>query len=383
MYDIGLLGGGQLGRMLIQKGADYGLRFKALDAHPRCPSSSLADAFVVGSPQNYETVRAFAQDCRSVVLEMEHVHAGALQSLEAAGKPIYPNATALEIIQDKYRQKCFFRDNNIPTAPFVPVAADAGYPLSSWPWGDKAVLKLCRAGYDGKGVYLLRKHEQPPPPFAQSSCLLEEHISIAKELALIAGRDERGYVSFFPMVEMFFRKEAHVLDYLLSPASVPKKIVDEAQSIAKRLMVAWSLRGLLALEFFLTENGKLLVNEVSPRVHNSGHHTIEAHTTSQYDQLIRIVCGYPLGDTAPRCASCMVNVLGAEDAEGPAVYEGVARILAMKDTYLHLYGKANSTPLRKMGHITLLERKDASFAARIQYLKEHFFVRTNAVSSKA
>lgn len=375
MYDVGLLGGGQLGRMLLQRGIDYGLRFKVLDAQPDCPCAWMATAFVSGNLQDYDIVYSFARDCRVIVLEMEYVNAEALTALEAAGKLVYPNASALGIIQNKHRQKCFFRDNDIPTAPFVHVESLATRSVASWLNGrEEVVLKLCEAGYDGKGVCTLRSGGQIPDAFLRVPCLVEEYVSIARELALIAGRDLSGNVSFFPITEMFFRRDSHVLDYLLSPVSLPSEMEKKAQEIARKIMINLSFHGLLTVEFFLTKNEELLVNEVSPRVHNSGHHTIEANITSQYDQLLRMVCGYPMGRTDALWRACMLNVLGEDGHEGVPVYAGMEQLLAMDSTYLHLYGKSLTKPLRKMGHITLLAHEDSSLADRRRHAQEHFRV---------
>ncbi len=352
---IGLLGGGQLGKMLCQAAADWHLDIAVLDPTPDAPAARLCREFVVGDFRDYETVLAFGQRSDVLTVEIEQVNVQALYALERAGKTVHPHARALEIIQDKGKQKVFYAENGIPTAAFELFKDEEALlrAVRSGRWRLPLVQKTRTAGYDGRGVAVLRTPEDWETKRLSGPCVVEEFVPVRTEIAVIAARNPADEVAVFPPVEMDFHPEANLVEMLLCPARLSPLEAAEAEVLAERVVRAFDLCGLLAVEMFLTQDGRLLVNEVAPRPHNSGHHTIEAAATSQFQQHLRAICGLPLGDTSLRMPAAMLNVLGAPDFFGPARYEGVEALLAEPGVYLHLYGKHTTAPFRKMGHITV------------------------------
>ncbi len=352
---IGVLGGGQLGKMLCQAAADWHLHLAVLDPTPDAPASHLCSEFVVGDFRDYDAVLAFGQKADLLTVEIEQVNVQALYELERMGKVVHPAPCALEIIQDKGRQKIFYAENNIPTAAFELFDDDEALlqAVRSGRWRLPLVQKTRTAGYDGRGVAVLRTPEDLQTKRLYGPCLAEEYLPLRAEVAVIAARNAADEVTVFSPVEMDFHPEANLVEMLLCPARLSPFEAAEAEALAERVIRAFDLCGLLAVEMFLTEDGRLLVNEVAPRPHNSGHHTIEAAATSQFQQHLRAICGLPLGDTSMRLPAAMLNVLGAPEHRGPAHYEGVEALLAEPGVYLHLYGKQTTAPFRKMGHITV------------------------------
>lgn len=345
-FRLGILGGGQLGRMLIQEAIDLDVRTHVMDPAANAPCAPYAHKFVQASLMDFDAVVAFGREVDVLTIEIEHVNVDALEQLEREGVAVFPSARALRIIQDKGLQKQFYSEHHIPTAPFSLIEGKPN--ASQFPM----VQKLRKGGYDGKGVQVLRDASDVSKAFdAPSVC--EALVDFSKELSVIVSRNAHGEVATFPVVEMEFNAEANLVEFLFSPANISAEVESEAARIAVCAAEAIDLRGLLAVEMFLTKDGQLLVNEMAPRPHNSGHHTIEANVTSQYAQHLRAVLGLSPGDTAATRSAVMVNLLGEKGYEGAVKYEGLEECLAMPGVFVHLYGKAETRPFRKMGHVTV------------------------------
>ena len=347
---LGILGGGQLGRMLIQEAVNFNIHISVLDPSSNAPCAALANSFVVGNFNDYQTVLDFGKTVDVLTIEIEHVNIEALEELERLGKKVFPTPQALRIIQDKGLQKQFYKTNNIPTAPFhlIDNADDALLFKEKGPF----MQKLRKGGYDGKGVTPLRTVAEFKSAFNAPS-VLEEFVPFVKELAVIVARNESGELATFPLVEMEFNPEANLVEFIFSPANVNVEIEINAKKIATDIANKLKHVGLLAIELFLTEDGNLLVNEIAPRPHNSGHHTIEACFVSQYGMHLRAILNMPLGSTGLRTPAVMINLLGEKGFEGKARYENIEDVLHTEGAYIHLYGKEDTKPFRKMGHITV------------------------------
>jgi len=348
---IGLLGGGQLGRMLIQAAIDLDFEIACLDPDAEAPCRSLAHNFVHGSFQDFDTVMAFGQDQDVISIEIEHVNIEALEALEKQGKKVFPQPHILRMIQDKRLQKQYFKDHGFPTADFILIdsAEEIAQHLDFLP----AFHKLGKGGYDGRGVQSIQSDADISLGFKEPG-LLEKAVPFVNELAVIVARNEMGEVTAFPTVEMVFHPTQNLVEFLISPADISASIEEKAVSLAKRLIESLGLVGILAVELFLTADGEVLINEIAPRPHNSGHHTIRANATSQYEQHLRAISGLPLGDTRTTCFSGMLNLLGEAGYTGPVKYEGLSESLEMQGVYPFLYGKKITKPFRKMGHVTIL-----------------------------
>lgn len=349
---IGILGGGQLGRMMIQSAINLNLQISVLDPDKNAPCKHLVKKFTHGSLTDYDTVYAFGKDKDVITIEIENVNTEALKALEKEGKKVYPQPHIIEMIQDKGSQKMFYQRNNIPSPDFflvenkTQIAKYANY----FPF----FQKLRKGGYDGKGVTKLVSPHHLDKAFEEPS-VLERLVDFDKELAVIVARSESGEVKCFPVVECEFNPEANLVEFLFSPANIKKTVEKEALRIAAEVAEKLGIVGLLAVELFLTKEGKVLVNEIAPRPHNSGHHTIEANVTSQFEQHLRAILNLPLGDTAIVKAGVMVNLLGDFGYEGPALYQGLEDVLKFSGVYIHLYGKLSTKPFRKMGHVTIVD----------------------------
>jgi 5-(carboxyamino)imidazole ribonucleotide synthase len=365
-FKIGIIGGGQLGRMLIQSGIDLNINFSVLDPDPQAPCHQLAP-FTCGKLTDYQTVWDFGQDCDLLTIEIENVNTKALADLEKAGKKVFPQPSIIELIQDKRKQKQFFKDHQIPTADFLLV--DGKQEILNQESYLPAVNKLGREGYDGRGVQMLRNKEDLSKAF-DAPGLLEKLIDFEKEIAVIVSRNEAGEIASFPAVEMVFHPEANLVEYLFSPAQLNEAIALQAKEIATQVIQSLGLVGLLAVEMFVTKDGQVLVNEVAPRPHNSGHQTIEANVTSQYEQHLRAILGLPPGDTSCTAPSAMVNILGEEGFTGLARYEGLNEVLSLSGVHIHLYGKKQTKPFRKMGHVTLVDPDLVSLKKKANFVKQ-------------
>ena len=351
-FVLGVLGGGQLGRMLIQEAINLNIHVAVLDPAADAPCADVANTFVQGSFNDYNTVLEFGKKADVITIEIEHVNLDALEELERLGKRVYPTTRALRTIKDKGLQKLFYQENEIPTAPFFLVKnkEEAQELLNEGPF----MQKMREGGYDGKGVTPLRNENDLPQAFDAPS-VLEKFVDFEKEIAVIVARNEKGETSTFPLVEMEFNPEANLVEFIFSPANVTSTLESEAKDIA--LQVAEKLKhvGLLAVEMFVTKDGKILVNEIAPRPHNSGHHTIEACYTSQYAQHLRAILNLPLGSTELRSPAVMINLLGEKGFSGPVFYKNMEDVLHTEGAFVHLYGKSETKPFRKMGHITVCD----------------------------
>ncbi|MDO3626394.1 5-(carboxyamino)imidazole ribonucleotide synthase [Mucilaginibacter sp. BT774] len=349
---LGILGGGQLGRMLIQQAINYNVTVKVLDPDREAPCKKLCDEFVVGSLGDYETVYKFGKKVDMLTIEIEKVNVDALEQLAKEGVLVYPQPRIIRLIQDKGLQKQFFKENDIPTAEFQIISSPEQLNNSHIPF--PYIQKLRRDGYDGKGVYRVVDESYLPNAFKEPS-LIERLVDFEKEIAVIVARNEDGEIKAFPMVEMEFNPQANLVEFLIAPSTLPFEVHQEAERIAKRVAECLNIVGLLAVEMFLDRNGKILVNELAPRPHNSGHQTIEGNVVSQFEQHLRAIFNQPLGDTACLNNAIMINVLGEAGYEGPAIYKGIEDVLKCPGVYIHLYGKALTKPFRKMGHVTIVD----------------------------
>lgn len=351
---LGILGGGQLGKMLALAAGNWHLPIHILDSSSDFPAGRFASVFTTGSFNDYDTVYQFGKTVDLLTIEIEHVHLGALKQLKQEGLTIHPDPDVLELIKDKGLQKLFYQEKGIPTAPFqlfehytdLEAALDAGTLRPPF------VQKSRTDGYDGRGVSIIRsqhdRHKLIP-----GATLIEEMAPIAKELAVVVARNADGAVRTFPSVEMDFNPDANLVEFLICPARISPEVEQAAEALAIQVVEAFGLCGLLAVELFLTTDGALWVNEVAPRPHNSGHHTIDSCETSQYEQHLRAILNLPLGETRLHTPAVMVNLLGAEGFSGPVHYEGLEACMAIPGTHLHLYGKEQTKPFRKMGHVTV------------------------------
>jgi len=343
-----------LGKMLAQAGADWNLNLQVLDPTDECPASCCAQQ-IKGDFRDYESVVAFGRDKQLITIEIEDVNLQALRLLASQGVEIYPSPSSLEIIQDKGKQKSFYKEHGFPTSDFALV--DTGEALDELllgqTWNYPFVQKLRKTGYDGRGVQILKSSADRKNWFEHPS-IIEEKINIDKEIAVLVARNKQGEVSSYDPVEMVFHPVANLLLYQECPANISTTLSDQARQLAENLISSMGVVGLLAVEFFIDHSGRLLINEVAPRPHNSGHHTIEASMTSQFQQHWRCILGLPLGSTETRDRSILLNLLGEPGFMGPARYEGMAACLSLTGVFIHLYGKKETKPFRKMGHITLL-----------------------------
>ena len=365
-FKLGILGGGQLGRMLIQSGIDFNLSFSVLDPDPNAPCSSLS-VFRAGKLTDYDTVMKFGADCDVITIEIENVNTAALKDLAKQGKRVYPQPEVIELIQDKRLQKQFYRDRKIPTAEFILTenAEEVRKNKNFLP----AVNKLGREGYDGRGVQILRTENDLANAF-DAPGLLEKLIDFDKEISVIVARNERGEIKTFPVVEMVFHPVQNLVEYLFAPAQLSDSIKKNAEEIAGKIITDLNMAGLLAVEMFVTKNGEVLVNEIAPRPHNSGHQTIEANMTSQYEQHLRAILDLPLGDTQLLMPSAMVNLLGEPGHNGVAKYQGFEDVTKVSGVHVHLYGKKYTKPFRKMGHVTIIDHDLESLKKKANFVKQ-------------
>lgn len=355
---IGIIGGGQLGKMLIEAAQPLNIYCNILENDANAPASRIADEQIVGTLTDGDKIRQLAAISDVLTYEIEHVGVDTLHQLEAEGKLIIPSPKILEIIKDKGLQKQFYANNNIPTAPFLLVDTPTDWKDALIQSGfSRFAAKSRTDGYDGKGVALCNAADilsgAAPIPFT-SPCMLEQFVECEKELSVIVARDREGKTTTFPLVEMEFDPIANLVEYLACPAQVSNAIEDEARRIATLTIEKMQGIGIFAVEMFLDKEGNILVNEVAPRPHNSGHHTIEACYTSQYEQLLRILAGLPLGDTGLIQPAVMLNLLGAEDFSGKYRLSGIEDVMTMPGVYIHLYNKKESRPMRKMGHVSII-----------------------------
>ena len=360
---LGILGGGQLGRMLIQEAINFNVNVHVLDPDKNAPCRNLSNQFVQGPLDDFDTVYAFGKALDMVTIEIEKVNVDALEKLEEEGVVVYPQSRVIRLIQDKGLQKQFFKQNDIPTAPFQLISSKENLANAALPF--PYIQKLRKDGYDGRGVKKIVNESDLVTAFEAPS-LIEQWIDFEKELAIIVSRNDNGDIAVFPCVEMEFNPEANLVEFLISPSTLPFEVQQRAELLAKKIAEDLQIVGLLAVELFLTRDGQLLVNELAPRPHNSGHQSIEGNFTSQFAQHLRAIFNLAPGNTGTRTNAVMVNLLGEAGHEGLARYEGITDILAMEGVYLHLYGKKFTKPFRKMGHVCIVneDRERAISIAR-------------------
>lgn len=370
-FKLGVLGGGQLGKMLCEAASPWTLQVWILDKDPSFPAAPLASRFVEGDFSNYDDVLAFGRQVDVLTIEIESVNIEALEQLEKEGKPVYPTPRALRIIRDKGIQKVFYRNHQFPTSPFELYDSPASI-LAAIKAGTRSlpfVQKARTGGYDGRGVAVIRT-EQDLDKLLPGPSLVEELVDIEMELAVIVANNGQGQYCSFATVEMSFHPTANLVEFLLAPARISLEQYTEAQEIALQLAKAMQVQGLLAVELFLAKDGQILINEVAPRPHNSGHHTIDSCVCSQFEQHLRAVLGLPLGDTSLLSPAVMINVLGAEGHSGPVHYEGLEDILAIPGVCPHIYGKNETRPFRKMGHVTVVAPTDEAAIERAREVQK-------------
>ncbi len=364
---LGLLGGGQLGRMLIQSAIDYNIDVHVLDPDINAPCHQLATSFEVGSLTDESTVYNFCRQFDLISIEIENVNTDALFRLEKEGIKVFPQPAVIKLIQDKRAQKQFFKEHNIPTAAFV--LTESQKDLVQYAHMFPAVHKLGREGYDGRGVMKIRHTADISKGF-NAPGVLEEMVDFEKEISVIVARNEDGEIKSFPVVELVFHPEYNLVEYLFAPAQISVAIEEESQAIARKIILELNMVGLLAVEMFVTRDGKVLVNEVAPRTHNSGHQTIEANTTSQFEQHLRAIFNMPLGATDAVIPSAMVNMLGEDGYSGVAKYIGMEDILELDGVHVHFYGKKMTKPFRKMGHVTITGYDAEKLMEKVNFVKE-------------
>jgi len=348
---LGILGGGQLGRMLIQEAINFNASVSVLDPDENAPCKNLCDHFEVGALDDYDTVYKFGKRVDLLTIEIEKVNVEALEKLEEEGVVVYPQARVIRLIQDKGLQKEFFKQNNIPTAPFQLISSrdDLSNARLKLPY----IQKLRKDGYDGRGVMKITNENDISKAFEAPS-LIEKWIDFEMEIGVIVARNQNEEVKAFPCVEMEFNPDVNLVEYLISPSLLPHDIQQKAESLAIKIAEDLQIVGLLAVEMFLTKDGEILVNELAPRPHNSGHQSIEGNITSQFAQHLRAIFNLPLGNTQCRTNAVMINLLGESDFQGLARYVGLEKALEKDGVYIHLYGKKYTKPFRKMGHVTIV-----------------------------
>lgn len=363
MLRVGILGGGQLGRMLLQAAANYPVETSVLENDADSPAAHLCHHFTKGDIRNFDDVYNFGKGLDALTIEIESVNEEALEKLESEGVRIYPRPAALRIIKDKVSQKKFYSEHSIPTSEYVVTSnlQDLREKAADYL---PAVHKIGKGGYDGKGVQVIKIREDIEKGF-DAPGVLEKLVNIDKEIAIIIAIGAKGETAIYPPVDMVFDQRLNLLDYQISPADLPQQTLWKAEAIALRVVKELKSPGIFAVELFVTRQGEVFVNETAPRVHNSGHHTIEGNYSSQFDMLWRVILGYPVGNTKAILPGAIVNLLGAEGHEGEAYYEGLEEVLQMDNVFVHIYGKKDTKAGRKMGHVTILsaEKQDLVYKA--------------------
>ncbi|MFI5203543.1 MAG: 5-(carboxyamino)imidazole ribonucleotide synthase [Flavobacteriales bacterium] len=367
MQSIGILGGGQLGQMFIQECINLNVQAHVLDPDPEAPCSLIASSFTVGNLTDFDTVYNFGKQHKLLTIEIENVNVQALHKLQQEGVEIYPQPEIIEMVQDKGLQKMFLQHNKIPTSAFklVDTELEVITEIQKFP----VVQKLRKGGYDGRGVHVIR-HKKDLDHLLSGSSVLEVFVPFEREISVIVARNKKGQVKSFPVVDMEFNSKANLVEFLYSPSQLSKKTQQKAVHIAETISKKLKIVGVLAVEMFVTKKGEIFVNEMAPRPHNSGHHSIEGNYTSQYAQHLRAILGLPLGDTSTTTAAVMVNLLGEPGFEGPANYRNLDKVLSMPGNYVHLYGKKNTRAFRKMGHVTVVHKNLKGAMAQARKVKK-------------
>ena len=368
---LGVVGGGQLGKMLAIDASRWQLEISCLESSNNPPIQSVCRDIKPGSITSYEDVLEFGQGLDYLTVESDSVNAKALIKLESKGVKTFPRGQTLEIIQDKYLQRKFCSENNLPTPEFSHYSNKESL-VASHKQGSLTlpkIIKTCRAGYDGKGVFLA-KSENDLEDLPDTDLLVEELVDIKKEFSVIVVRSSVGETTCYPAIELFMRENAYLVDYFISPVDLKKKLGEQMEEIAKKLVISLDHVGVLAIEFFLDSSDQIFINECSPRPHNSGHHTIEGSVTSQYEQHLRAVLGLPLGKCEMTGIAGVVNLLGDQNYSGKPNYRGLEECLKLAGTYVHIYGKNETRPLRKMGHITTVGQELPEVLEKIEIIRK-------------
>jgi 5-(carboxyamino)imidazole ribonucleotide synthase len=364
-FKLGILGGGQLGKMLLYNTRKFDIYTCILDNSNEAPSRMACNEFTKGDLMDFDTVYNFGKQVNVLTIEIENVNVAALEKLENEGVTVYPSSKTLRRIQNKATQKLFYQDHNLPTAPFSRFAyvSEIEDAIDNGGLNLPFVWKAAQFGYDGNGVKIVRSIADLKD-LPKGECIAEQLIPFKNELAVIVARSANGEMKTYPVVEMEFHPEANQVEYVICPARISPEVAKKAQDIALKTSEAFNHVGLLAVELFQTEDDKILINEVAPRPHNSGHQTIEGSYTSQFEQHIRAILGLPLGKTENKVASVMVNLVGAEGHTGQVHYKNIESIMAMDGVTPHIYGKKETRPFRKMGHVTIVD-EDLNTARQI------------------
>ena len=370
-HKVGILGGGQLGKMLLYTTRKFDIQTYVLDPNPEAPSKIACDAFFVGDLMDYETVFEFGKKVDTLTIEIENVNVSALRALENEGVNVYPAADTLAIIQNKAKQKLFYSEHGLPTASFTRYtnSEELTTAIENEAQTLPFVWKSAQFGYDGKGVKVIRTLSDMKA-LPNVECIAEDLVPFKKELAVTVARSPQGEIRAYPVVEMEFHPKANQVEYVLCPARISNAIEKKAERVALNTAAAFKHVGLLAVELFLTQDDNILINEVAPRPHNSGHQTIEASYTSQFEQHIRAVLNLPLGETRNKVSGVMVNLVGAEGYNGAVVYQNIEKILELEGVTPHIYGKKETRPFRKMGHVTIVHSEIDKAREIAQQVKE-------------
>ncbi len=374
---IGILGGGQLGKMLCAPAAKLDMNIHFMDKMTDGPVARISKTYSLGDITDFNDVTSFGRNVDILSIEIEKVNTKALRLLQEEGIRVFPQPDIVECIQDKGLQKEFYIERGLPTSRFEiyeglsELRRDIGAGLWRFPF----VQKLRKDGYDGRGVHMVHSEMDLKAAFT-APFIVEEKISVDIELGIVTCRNEKGEIALYDPSEMVFHPDANILLYQLAPARISKDLINEAKRIAREVTNAFGIVGLLAIELFVTTDGEILINEVAPRPHNSGHHTIEATLCSQYENHLRAICNYPLGATNTLVPSLLMNILGDEGHSGPVHYEGLEKILALPGVHVHLYGKSDTQPFRKMGHITILGHKYQHLIEQYEFIKRNLQVIT-------
>lgn len=370
-FTLGILGGGQLGKMLLYETRKFDIKTHVLDPSPEAPCKIACNAFEQGDLMDFDTVYSFGKKVDVLTFEIENVNIEALEKLENEGVTVYPSPKTLRNINNKSIQKEFYKTNNIPTSPFQ--IFDTVQQIREAIADDELTLpfvwKSSTGGYDGMGVSIIRTLEDLIP-LKDQSCICEDLIPFKNELAVIVARNPKGEIATYPVVEMEFHPEANQVEYVICPARIDDTIAEKARNVAKNVSEAYKHVGLLAVEMFQTKDDEIIINEVAPRPHNSGHYSIEASYTNQFEQHLRAILNLPLGKTDSKLAGIMVNLVGAEGQTGDVVYKNIENILGMDGVTPHIYGKKETRPFRKMGHVTIVNEDIAKAHSIAEKVKE-------------
>lgn len=356
-FKLGILGGGQLGKMLLYETLRYDIYTKVMDPNENAPCKNICNEFVIGDLTDYDDVVRFGEKMDVITIEIENVNTNALEYLESQGKKVFPSSKTLRIIQNKSLQKDFYSENNLPTSVYKnysnldQLKDDLKNNFITLP----AVWKSAKFGYDGKGVKILNTLADLNN-LPNVACLIEEKVSISKEISVIVARNQTSQEAYFPVVEMEFNPDSNLVEYIICPAVISNEIQEKAIKIALETAKKMNCIGLLAVELFVTKKNHVLINEVAPRPHNSGHHTIECCMTSQFDQHLRCILNLPLSITDLKTPGIMINLVGQNQTEGDVIYQNINKVLNYPGLSAHIYGKKKSRLNRKMGHITIVNK---------------------------